>query len=125
MIVGIGTDLCLVSRIGQIVERRGQRFLDRCFTSAEQLQCGNGPVMAKRYATRFAAKEACMKAFGLGWAGGLRFVDIGVEQDARGKPSLRLTGYAEQLARQLGVTGIHLSLSHEGDMALAVVILEA
>ena len=124
MIVGIGTDLCIISRMGDIIERRGRRFLDRCFTQHEQHQCGVDPPVVKSYAARFAAKEACMKAFGLGWAGGLRFVDIGVEQDARGKPSLRLAGHAAQLARQRGVTAIHLSLSHEGDMALSVVVLE-
>lgn len=125
MIVGIGTDLCLISRIEQIIQRRGDRFLTRCFTPHEQAECGNGPPMAKRYAARFAAKEACMKAFGLGWTGGLRFIDIEVEHDARGKPSLRLSGFAARYAQQLGVSATHLSLSHEGDMALAVVVLEA
>ena len=124
MIVGVGVDMCAIGHIEGVIERNGQRFLDRCFTKHEQAECGTGPTMSKRYAVRFAAKEALMKAAGLGWAGGMRFIDVSVEHDERGKPSLHLAGFAAEYAEELGVTGIHVSLSHEADMAVAVVILE-
>ena len=125
MIVGIGIDLCSVSHIDGVIQRNGSRFLDRCFTAEEQDECGSGAGMTKAYAVRFAAKEACMKAFGLGWTGGMRFVDIVVRHDKRGKPSLELSGFAAQYARELGVTRTQVSLSHELDVAVAVVVLES
>ncbi len=123
-IVAIGIDLCSISHIEGVIERNGTRFLDRCFTPQEQAECGTGATMPKSYAIRFAAKEACMKAFGLGWAGGMRFIDIWVSHNERGAPSLNLAGFAAEYAEKLGVTSIHVSLSHERDMAVAVVILE-
>ncbi len=124
MIVGIGIDLCSISHIEGVIERNGARFLDRCFTAREQTECADGPAMPKCYAIRFAAKEACMKAFGLGWTGGMRFIDIWVSHNQRGAPSLHLAGFAAEYAQKLGVTKLHVSLSHERDMAVAVVILE-
>jgi len=124
MIVGIGVDLCSIEHISGVIERNGERFLDRCFTPREQAECGDGVAMAKRYAARFAAKEALMKAVGLGWTGGMRFIDISVEHNEKGKPSLVLEGFAADYAARLGATSAHVTLSHERDMAIAVVILE-
>lgn len=124
MIIGIGVDLCSVEHIGGVIERCGQRFLDRCFTAREQAECGTGPSMVKRYAARFAAKEALMKAVGLGWTGGMRFIDVSVHHSEKGKPSLILEGFAAEYAAGLGATSAHVTLSHEKDMAIAVVILE-
>lgn len=125
MIVGIGTDLCSISKLEGVLERTGQRFLDRCFTPGEQADCGDGLSQSKRLAVRFAAKEAFMKAVGLGWTNGMRWVDIAVAHDERGKPHLEVAGFAAQYAKKLGAHSIYVSLSHEGDMALAVVILES
>jgi len=65
-----------------------------------------------------------MKAFGLGWTGGMRFIDVSVWHDEKGKPSLQLAGFAAEYARKLGATRTHVTLSHERDMGLAVVVLE-
>ncbi|MFO7945628.1 MAG: holo-ACP synthase [Armatimonadota bacterium] len=125
MIVGVGIDLCDIERMGEMIDRHGPRFLDRCFTPGEQAECGNGLPMAKRYAARFAAKEAVMKAFGLGWTNGMRFIDIEVKHNELGKPELIFHNYAGKYAKKLQVVNAQISLSHEKDIAAAFVVLES
>ncbi|MFP3904520.1 MAG: holo-ACP synthase [Armatimonadota bacterium] len=125
MIVGVGIDLCDIERMGEMIERHGPRFIDRCFTEGEQVECGDGLPMAKRYAARFAAKEAVMKAFGLGWTNGMRFIDIEVKHNDLGKPELIFHNYAAQYAAKLQVVNAQLSLTHEKNMAAAFVVLES
>lgn len=125
MILGVGTDLCEIEKIGGVIDRHGSRFLDRCFTTREQAECGEGLGSTKRYAARFAAKEAAMKAFGLGWTNGMRFIDIEVWHDEHGKPGLVFHNFAAEYAEKLNVVNVQLSLSHEANVAAAFVILES
>ena len=125
MIVGIGTDLCEVDRIQESVERFGARFLDRIYTANEQAYVERKKNRFERYAARFAAKEAGMKAIGTGWSNGVRWQDFEVTNLPSGRPTLKLHGKAAEWAARLGAQQIHLSLTHTQGMALAVVILES
>jgi holo-[acyl-carrier protein] synthase len=125
MIVGTGVDIVETSRIAQALERRGERFSKRLFTSAEIAYCEKFKNRAERYAARFAAKEAAFKALGTGWREGVRWLDVEVTHLPSGKPELRLSGRVEELARELGVARIAVSLSHTDRYAVAQVIFEA
>ncbi|MFH1595640.1 MAG: holo-ACP synthase [Pseudomonadota bacterium] len=125
MIYGIGVDLVRVARIAQVLERYGDRFLNRIFTPLEIAHCQGKVGTAAGLALRFAAKEAFSKALGVGLRkDGIRWREVEVVPDPRGKPELRVTGKAAQLCAEAGVTGLHLSLTDEDHLALAVVILE-
>lgn len=91
----------------------------------EQERCGIGPACDERYAARFAAKEAFMKALGTGWGQGITFFDIEVSTEDSGQPRVTVSGGAGRVAEKQGVKTIHISLSHERDNAIAFVILEA
>ena len=125
MIVGIGTDLAEVDRIQASVERYGARFVERIYTPAEIAYVESKANRFERYAARFAAKEAGMKAIGTGWRRGVRWQDFEVANLRSGKPTLALHGVAAHVAEQLGVRSIALSLTHTAAMAMAVVILES
>lgn len=124
MIVGIGTDLAEVGRIRQSVERFGLRFLDRIYTPGEQRYCQSKANKYERFAARFAAKEAGMKAIGTGWNFGVRWVDFEIVNERSGRPTLSLHGQAEKVAAQLGTKRVLVSLTHTAEMSFAVVILE-
>lgn len=124
-IVGLGTDLCEVDRIEHSLARFGDRFRSRIFTPGEIAYVERKANKAERYAARFAAKEAGMKAIGTGWRDGIRWHDFEVVNETSGRPVLLLHGEAADLAKRLGVHHIHLSLTHARAMAMAVVILEA
>src|SRR6267378_2911381 len=124
MIVGLGVDLTEVDRIEAAIERRGRPFLERLFTPAEIAYCEAHRDRAERFAGRFAAKEAAMKALGTGWARGVRWVDIEVVREPGGKPTLKLYGAACAIADGLGVKNMALTITHTGNMALALVIFE-
>ena len=122
MVVGIGIDLVEIHRMKKAIEK--PLFVQRVFTASEQTYCnGRGRQNAASYAARFAAKEAVMKALGTGLAGGGTWQDIEVLPDDQGKPVMSLTGGFGQLARELGVTTIHVSLSHTQEYATAQVLL--
>ena len=125
MIIGIGVDICNVERLAGLRQKYGARFIDRVFSPAERERCGDGPACDERFAARFAAKEAVMKALGTGWGQGISFANIEVRTEESGRPVVSLSGGAGRLAEQKGVTHIHVSLSHERDNAIAFVILEA
>ena len=122
-IVGIGVDIVEVARMREAVSRNPERFPARVFTAAERRYCDQGARPEQRYAVRYAAKEAAMKALGTGWARGVTFRDIDVTRDADGAPGLRLGGEAGKRAADMGVEQIHLSLSHGREQAVAMVIL--
>jgi holo-[acyl-carrier protein] synthase len=124
MIVGTGVDICEVRRIAQSISRFGDRFLQRCFTPSEIAYCRSKANSAERFAARFAAKEAAMKAIGTGLARGVTWRDFEVGHAPGGRPLLRLSGRAAELATSLGAAHSHLSLSHGQDHAIAFVILE-
>ena len=125
MIVGIGVDIVEIARLRSSMERFRKSFARRIFTELEQEYCDARSDPYPHYAARFAAKEALFKALGTGWAQGVRWVDVEVRRDAAGPPALILRGEAERHANVLSARRFHLSLSHSGGNAVAVVILEA
>jgi holo-[acyl-carrier protein] synthase len=124
MIVGTGIDIAEVPRIREAIERHGQRFLHRIFTEGEIQYCESKANRVERYAARFAAKEAGMKAIGTGWNHGVRWRDIEVARKPGGRPTLLLHGKAAEFAARLGAVNIALSLTHTAEQAMAQVILE-
>jgi len=124
MIVGLGIDIAEVPRIAQSIERFGARFLERVFTPAEMQYCDSKANRAERYAARFAAKEAAMKALGTGWNHGVRWRDCEVVRMPGGRPTMVFRGKAAEFAAKLGVQNTALSLTHTKDQAMAQVILE-
>ena len=125
MIVGTGIDIAEVPRIRQSIERFGERFLQRVFTDGEIRYCESKANRFERYAARFAAKEAGMKALGTGWNFGVRWRDLEVARKPGGRPTLMLHGKAAEFAAKLGATSIALSLTHTREQAMAQVILES
>lgn len=124
MIVGLGVDIAEVDRMEAVIKRRGENFLKRVFTGAEIAYCERHRAKFERYAARFAAKEAAMKALGTGWSNGVRWVDLEVKRDKKGKPTVVLSGRAREIADRMGVRNISLSLTHSGNTAFAQVIFE-
>ena len=125
MILGLGTDLVSVARIAAVHARQGRRFLDRVYTAAELDYCLAAREPAERLAARWAAKEACMKALGTGWAKGVTFTQIELLPGAdRGAPILILSGAARERAVALGATRWLCSVSHSDGLAIATVLLE-
>jgi len=120
----MGVDLAEVPRVRAAAERFGARFIQRVFTPAEIAYVERKANRFERYAARFAAKEAGMKAIGTGWKRGVRWRDFEVANLPSGKPTLRLHGEAARVAEKLGVKSVALSLTHTAEMAMAQVILE-
>jgi len=125
MIVGLGVDIAEIDRVEKAIRRYGDAFLDRVFTPEEVLYCERHKNKFERYAARFAAKEAAMKALGTGWKKGVRWRDIAVKNEPGGKPGLYLSGKAGEHAARLGAKRFSLSMSHTSNLALAQVILES
>jgi len=129
MIIGIGSDLCDARRIAKVLERHGDRFLDRIFTPAERAKAERRANRVETYAKRFAAKEACAKALGTGFRRGVFWRDMGVVNLSSGRPTMKLTGGA--LARLKAITPqgcaarIDVSLTDEGPTAQAIVLISA
>ena len=115
-----GVDIIEIPRVRQVLERYGERFLERVYTSGEIAYCRGRPP---NLAARFAAKEATMKALGTG-VRGVGWKDIEVVRQESGAPSIRLHGRAERRAERLGVQEISLSLSHSEDYAVAFVVIQ-
>ncbi len=124
MIVGTGIDIAEVPRIAESISRFGERFLRRIFTEEEIRYCESKANRIERYAARFAAKEAAMKALGTGWSRGIRWRDIEVFRQPGSRPTIRFHGRASEIATQLGAQNVSLSLTHTSEQALASVILE-
>jgi holo-[acyl-carrier protein] synthase len=125
MIVGTGIDITEVPRIRQTIERFGERFLRRIFTDGEIRYCDSKANRFERYAARFAAKEAAMKALGTGWSRGVRWIDCEVVRMPGGRPTMTFHGKAGEFAIKLGVKNAALSISHTVEQAIAQVILES
>ena len=129
MIIGIGSDLIDVRRIGKVIERHGDRFLDRIFTTSERARAERRAKSVETYAKRFAAKEACSKALGTGIRAGVWWRDMGVINLPSGRPTMQLTGGA--MARLVAITPpgcearIDLTITDEGPMAQALVVISA
>ncbi|MBT3340305.1 MAG: holo-ACP synthase [Planctomycetes bacterium] len=120
---GIGIDIAEVLRVQNAIERGGQTFLDKVFTSAEQTECNRRPNPWPHFAARFAAKEAGMKALGTGWTGGVGFLDFEVISDGASAPQLKLHGQAAQRSKDANLPAMRLSMSHTDDLATAIVVV--
>jgi holo-[acyl-carrier protein] synthase len=130
VIIGIGSDLCNIERIGRSLDRFGRRFEQRVFTETERARAEKRPLTrAGTYAKRFAAKEAFSKAVGTGFKRGVFMKDIGVVNKASGEPTLALTGGARRRLDELIPEGhaaaIHLTMTDDHPFAQAFVIIEA
>jgi holo-[acyl-carrier protein] synthase len=124
LILGLGIDLLETARMGLAIERSGERFVARVFTDEEAAYCRRQKRPEQRFAARFAAKEALLKALGTGWARGISWREVEVRREPGGAPTLQLSGRARELAREAGVERIHLSLTHLAEIVAAVVVLE-
>lgn len=124
MLIGTGVDLIEVERIAHSIERFGDRFLRRVYTDHEIAYCRRKRVSAESFAARFAAKEAGAKALGTGISRGVTWNEFQVTRNPGGRPILELRGRAEQMAKELGVRGISLSLTHTRGLAMATVLME-
>jgi holo-[acyl-carrier protein] synthase len=133
MIIGIGSDLIDITRVAKVIERHGERFLERIFTDAERAKAErrakNQRMVVATYAKRFAAKEACSKALGTGIRQGVWWRDMGVVNLPGGRPTMRLTGGALARLQALTPAGfeaqIDLSITDEWPLAQAFVIISA
>jgi holo-[acyl-carrier protein] synthase len=129
MIIGLGSDICDARRLEQVLNRHGERFLNRIFTEAERAKADRRANRVQTYAKRFAAKEACAKALGTGFRGGVFWRDMGVVNLPSGKPTMRLTGGARERLDAITPAGhearIDVSLTDEGPTAQAIVIIQA
>jgi holo-[acyl-carrier protein] synthase len=125
MILGTGIDIAEVPRIADAIARYGDRFLNRIYTEGEIRYCQSKANRFERFAARFAAKEAGMKALGTGWNFGVRWRDIEVARQPGKRPTLIFHGRAAQFAEKLGTKNVALSISHTAEQAIAHVILES
>src|SRR5262245_56008971 len=129
MIIGLGSDIVDVRRIAKVIERHGDRFLDRIFTSVERTRAESRAKAAETYGKRFAAKEACSKALGTGFRYGVFWRDMGVVNLPGGRPTMALTGGALARLRAITPAGceprIDVSLTDDGPIAQAIVIISA
>lgn len=124
MIVRVGADLVSIPRVQRLVEAQGERFLARLFTVEERAYCDAKNAPAQHLAARMAAKEAVMKLLRAGPADGVAWRDIEITHAGDGAPGITLHQRARELAAEAGIGGIHLSLSHEDEMALAFAVGE-
>ncbi len=129
MIIGLGSDICDARRIARVIDKYGDRFIDRIYTPAERAKADRRRNRVETYAKRFAAKEACAKALGTGFRRGVFWRDLGVVNLPGGKPSMRLTGGALERLRAITPPGheatIDVSLTDDGPTAQAIVIISA
>jgi holo-[acyl-carrier protein] synthase len=124
MIFGVGIDLVKIQRMANALKRWGERFQQKAFTPGEIQYCLRKRDPSPSFAARFAAKEAFVKALGIGLRRGVHLKDVEVQRGSLGKPVLKLHGRAKEFCDQEGITGIFLSLTHDQDFSSAVVVLE-
>ena len=125
MIQGVGLDIIEIARIREAIERHGRHFISHVFTERELAHAPEEiDAAARYYAGRWAAKEACVKALGTGIGTACRWHDIEVERTDSGQPRIVLSGAGRATAQELGMTVLHVSISHEKKTACAVVVGE-
>jgi len=129
MIIGIGSDLADIRRIGRTIERFGDRFIQRVFTEIEQAKSERRRERVASYAKRWAAKEACSKALGTGLRMGVAWREMGVVNLRSGQPTMQLTGGAAERLQRLMPPGlaprIHVTITDDHPWAQAFVVIEA
>ena len=112
-ILGHGIDIVETCRIAELMDNHGDRFLERCFTEAEREYCfRNKKRHIEHLAGRFAAKEAVLKVLGTGWRGGIAWTDIEILPEPSGQPKIKLSGECLRIAKKLGISRWHVSISH-------------
>jgi holo-[acyl-carrier protein] synthase len=124
MIVGTGIDITEVPRVAAAIDRFGERFLNRVYTAKEIAYCRSKKNAVERFAARFAAKEAAMKAIGTGLRQGVTWHDVEVGREPGGRPTIIFSGRAAEFAAKLGSKRVHLSITHSEQTAIASVVLE-
>ena len=121
-IVALGMDLMQISRLEEVLEKRGDRFLGRIFTPLERQYCDRRAARTSHYAGRYAVKEAVMKVLGTGWARGVRWIDIEVARQPGQAPQVVLHGRSKEIAEQRGIGSILITITHDAGVAAAVAI---
>jgi holo-[acyl-carrier protein] synthase len=124
MIYGIGTDLVEISRIEKILQRWGDRFIEKVYSPIETDYCQGKAFPSIHFAARFAAKESFLKSLGIGLGMGVGLKDIELINNEQGSPLMKVHNRAENILHERGVTGVHVSVTHTRKYASAVVILE-
>ncbi len=122
MIVGVGTDIVEIPRIGKMIERHGEHFLQRVYTEDEIRYCQRRKESFQHFAGRWAAKEAVMKTLGTGWTRGVGWLDIEVATKRSGQPLINIRGTAREIANHLGIGDVLISISHCRAYAMATAI---
>ncbi len=118
-IIAHGIDLVDFPRIADMVERHGDRFVDRVFTAAEQAYARSNRNTVEKYAGRFAAKEAILKLLGTGWRGKIAWTDIEVTNNEAGRPEVALAGEVKVIAERMRIRQISISITHTANFAIA------
>ncbi len=118
-IIAHGIDLVDCDRIEHMLVRHETRFLNRVFTPDEQAYCAKARNRGERFAGRFAAKEAVLKLIGMGWREKIAWTDVEVVNDPMGKPEVTLSGQVQQIAEQMGIERVSLSITHAANLAIA------
>lgn len=118
-IIGIGTDIIEIDRVANMIDKHGDTFFRRVFTDEEVRYSSARAKSVQHFAGRFAAKEAVLKSIGTGWAAGIKWNEIEVTNDGSGRPLLELTGRAREVARELGIDEVLISISHSKNYAIA------
>jgi len=118
-IIAHGIDLVDFPRIADMVERHGDRFINRVFTAAEQAYARSNRNTVEKYAGRFAAKEAILKLLGTGWRGRIAWTDIEVTNDSAGRPEVTLSGEVKVIADRMRIRQISISITHTANFAIA------
>ncbi|MDX2117279.1 MAG: holo-ACP synthase [Planctomycetota bacterium] len=121
-IIGHGIDITPIERIAEMIERHGDHFLARVYTSLERDAARDKKRNTEHFAARFAAKEAALKSIGTGWRDGIAWTDVEVVNEPSGRPTLRVHGEAARIASGMGITQWWISLSHTKEHAIASVI---
>lgn len=124
MIAGVGIDIVSISRIERLIRLYGDRFLGKVFTERERDDGSRKAVQAPFFAARFAAREAFYKALGTGWGRGLSLKEVSIATGEAGRPMLDIGELIGEEIKSRGIDRWHVSLTHDGDSAIAVVILE-
>jgi holo-[acyl-carrier protein] synthase len=125
VIIGVGVDAVDIQRIDHLVQAYGERFLHRVYTEKEiEYAFLSTAKLHERLAGRFAVKEAVLKVLGTGKSGGILWKDVETLRGPGGKPRIILHGKAKEHADNLGISAVHVSISHDGKMALGFVIAE-
>jgi len=117
-----GIDLVDCNRIQELITRHGQRFLNRVFTQTEKKYSQRHRLQVERLSGRFAVKEAVMKMLGTGWQSGIAWTDIEVVNDALGRPEVKLSGKVSEIAKNLGIEQVSVSITHTSGLAVASAI---